>query len=345
MNVTRNQFDAAAVEAGIPAEYAAVLWSRLEHSAKDEQKFNPLNVAYYFGGLVILGAMTFFFGLAWESVGGFGVFALALVYCAVFAAMGLYFFRKRKVYVAGGLLMTIAVCIIPMAVYGLERALGWWPEGDPGRYHDYHVFVRGSWTIMEVVTIAAAAAALRFVRFPFLTAPIAFTLWYMSMDLTPLLFGRDSFTYTEREWVSVAFGLAMLTAAYVIDRRTKQDFAFWMYLFGLAAFWGGLTSMQGGTPWTKFGYCLINVLLIALSALLDRRIFVVFGSIGVAGYLGYLAFDLFKDSLLLPIALTALGLGVIGAAILYQKHRQNMQAFLWSSMPPAFKKLSPAHRQ
>jgi hypothetical protein len=103
--------------------------------------------------------------------------------------------------------------------------------------------------------------------------------------------------------------------------------------------------MQGGTPWTKFGYCLINVLLIGLSALLDRRIFVVFGSIGVAGYLGYLAFDLFKDSLLLPIALTALGLGVIGAAILYQKHRQNMQAFLWSSMPPAFKKLSPAHRQ
>ncbi len=49
---------------------------------------------------------------------------------------------------------------------------------------------------MEVGTIPAAAIALRFIRFPFLRTPIAFTLWYMSMDLTPLLFGQTEYSGT-----------------------------------------------------------------------------------------------------------------------------------------------------
>jgi hypothetical protein len=40
---------------------------------------------------------------------------------------------------------------------------------------------------MEVGTVAAGLVALRYFRFPFLTAPIAFALWFMSMDLTPLI--------------------------------------------------------------------------------------------------------------------------------------------------------------
>jgi hypothetical protein len=50
------------------------------------------------------------------------------------------------------------------------------------------------------------------------------------------LFGRADFTWDERLRVSLLFGLLMLVATYVIDRRTREDFAFWGYLFGLAAF-------------------------------------------------------------------------------------------------------------
>jgi len=191
----------------------------------------------------------------------------------------------------------------------------------------------------------AGAVALRFIQFPFLTAPIAFTLWYMSMDMTPLLFGQQTFTWNQRLAVSVVFGVLMLIAAYFIDRRTRQDYAFWMYLFGMMAFWGGLSLMEGGGPWSKFTYCLINVALIALSPLIERRVFVLFGSLGVAGYLGYLAFELFKDSLLLPLALTALGLAVIGAAILYQKNRVRLEGIIWKSVPAGLRKLSPAQRR
>ena len=231
-----------AAAAGIPEEQAGLLWNRLATATEGQPKFDTLNVAYYFGGLIIIGAMTFFFGLAWDRVGGAGILALALAYGCVFGGLGGYLFRARKLYVAGGLLTTVAVSMAPLAVYGLEWWLGRRPEGASGSFLD--VSVKASRFYMEIGTLAAGGVALRFVRFPFLTAPVAFALWVMSMDLTPLLFGRKEFTYNQRLWVSVVFGLAMLVVAYWIDRRTRDDYAFWLYLFGVVSFWAGLSLMD-----------------------------------------------------------------------------------------------------
>lgn len=330
MNLTKELLLSKAEDVGIPAEQAQQLWTRLSTANEGQQRFDALHVAYYFGGMIIIGAMTFFFSLAWERVGGAGILALALTYGCIFGVLGPHLFRTRKLYVAGGLLTAVAVCMTPLAVYGFERAMGWWPLEDPGSYHDYHLWVKGSWLFMELATLAAGGLALRFVRFPFLTAPMAFTLWYMSLDLTPLLFGRKDFTQPQQLWVSVAFGAGILVIAYLVDRRTKDDYAFWLYLSGLAAFWGGLSLMDSGGPWSRFGYCVINIVLIAVSTVLDRRVFAVFGSFGVAGYLSYLAFRLFKDSLFLPMALTVIGVGVIVGTVAYQRNRAKIDAYIVS---------------
>lgn len=344
MNITKELLFREAAGAGIPAEQTQLLWTQLGTATEGLQKFDSLHVAYYFGGMIIIAAMTFFFGLAWERTGGAGILALALAYGCVFGWLGSHMFRARKLYVAGGLLTAVAVCMTPLAVYGFQRAIGLWPQGDPGTYRDYHIWVKGSWLFMELATLAVGGLALRFVRFPFLTAPIAFTLWYMSMDLTPLLFGQKDFTWSERLWVSAIFGLAMLVVAFLIDRRTKGDYAFWLYLFGVMAFWGGLSLMESSGPWGKFAYCMINVAMLGVSALLDRRVFAVFGALGVAGYLSYLSFQLFKDSLFLPLALTGIGLGVIAAAVAYQKNRARVDAYVLRILPEGLRRLSPAER-
>ena len=74
---------------------------------------------------------------------------------------------------AGGLLFTIAVWMVPLAIHGFERASGLWPQGNPGGYNDYYVFVKGSWALMEVGTVVAGALAIWQRPFPFLTFPIA----------------------------------------------------------------------------------------------------------------------------------------------------------------------------
>jgi hypothetical protein len=71
-------------------------------------------------------------------------------------------------------------------------------------------------------------------------------------------------------------------------------------------------------------------------------VFVVFGALGSCGYLGYLAADVFEDSLLFPIALTAIGLGIIYIGILWQKHEKAITQKSRLLLPAALRELLEA---
>src|SRR5205085_9416042 len=134
-------------------------------------------------------------------------------------------------------------------------------------------------------------------RFPFMLMPISVTLWYVSMDLAPFLAGQDwRVAWELRKIVSLYFGLAMTLVAFWVDLRSRasRDYAFWLYLFGVLTFWGGLTSMNSNSELGKLAYFGINVLMILIGAVLGRRVFAVFGGLGVAFYLGHLSQKVFK---------------------------------------------------
>jgi hypothetical protein len=165
----------------------------------------------------------------------------------------------------------------------------------------------------------------------------------MSMDLTPIIFGKAEYSWDERKWVSMMFGLVILLAAYLADlrNRVRQDFAFWGYLFGVMAFWGGLTLMEGGSEIAKAVYCLINITLIVVSVLLRQRVFLVFGALGVLGYLGHLSYRVFEDSVLFPVVLTMVGILVIYLGVLYQRHSEAIAAYLQAHLPEGLDELIP----
>ena len=123
--------------------------------------------------------------------------------------------------------------------------------------------------------------------------------------------------------------------AIFVDIRSRQakDFAFWLYIFGVLTFWGGLSSMDSNSELGKFLYCCINLLMIGIGAALSRRVFAVFGGIGVAMYLGHLSHTVFKDSMLFPVALTAIGLAVIAAGVYWQRHEATIGAWLRGFLP------------
>src|SRR5215212_2751271 len=223
--------------------------------------------------------MGWFMTLGWERFGGGGILAISLVYAACFVIAGDLLWRRRDLRLPSGLLVTIAVCMTPLAVYGFEWMTGLELQGVPGEYRDFYGWIEGGWFAMEVGTVVAGLVALRFFRFPFLTAPIAFSLWFMSMDLTPLIYGADYYG-DGYQLVSLFFGLAVLICSYLIDRRTEEDYAFWGYFSGMLAFWGGLTLLEGGSEIDWFFYGLISLALVMLSVFLQRRVFIVFGSPG-----------------------------------------------------------------
>jgi hypothetical protein len=342
MKLERDDFDWAVTEGLITAEQKTALWEGLARRTGGRQRFDFAHVAYYFGAMVVISAMAWFMTEAWDELGGAGLASIGAIYAIVFVFAARHLWDRHGLRVPGGLLLTLAVWMTPIVIFGIEDVTGIWPKGDPGTMRDYHVWVRGSWIVMELGTICAGLAALRYRRFPFLTFPIAFALWYMSMDVTPLLVGRDEFSWDERAWVSVIFGGLVIVIAYLVDLRGKgEDYAFWLYFFGLAAFWGGLTSLDSDSEAGKLVYFAINLALIGVSLLLRQRIFLVAGSIGSFIYLGHLAWEIFKDSMMFPFVLSIGGLGVIALGVVYQKKRDAIEARLMTLVPGSVRAAIP----
>lgn len=336
---------ARAVSAGVlqPGQDQALL-AFLRQQPESRASFQLAHVAFYLGALLIMGAMGWLLTEAWMRIGDGALLAIALLYIGGITLFALSLQRRNQP-VAAGVLAAVAVSIVPLAVFAIERLAGWWPLDDAqGDYHQYYTYVQGGWLAMEAATVLAGLLMLRLIPFPFIVMPIAVALWFMSMDLSEWFHG-DLFSWEQRRTVSLWFGLGLLLVFLVIDGRTRRDYAFWGYLAGLAAFWGGLTLMDSGSEWGKALYCLINLGLMGLAVLLRRPVFMVFGAMGVAAYLGYLSYEVFADSLLFPVILTLIGLGVIGLGVLYQKRREALSEQLRAQLPECLVQLLPALRR
>jgi hypothetical protein len=308
-------------------------------------RFDLAHLLWYAGALIVMGAMGLFSTLAFSAMGGAALTVTALVYALGFAIAGHYLWHHKNLRVPGGLLIAIAVSMAPLAVYGIQDAMGLWGEfGRPGSMRDFYVWIKGSWVWMEVAAIIAALIALWRYRFPFLVMIIAFALWFMSMDVTPWIFGRVEFTWDERRIVSLWFGLAVLVVAYLVDRRERGgDFAFWLHLFGLMTFWGGLSLTNSGSEIGKLIYAFINIGLLMMSVLLGRRVYAVFGTLGIAGYLGHLSYKVFRDSMMFPFALSLIGIAVIALGLVYHRNQAAIAAWIEANIPESVRRLRPAH--
>ena len=323
-----------ATENGLISEHQAErLWKFLSERGKDTPGFHFTHVLYYLGGLIAIGAMSLFMTLGWERFGGWGLFFIALAYAGAGLWLTEIFLNRSRLPIPAGITASFVVVLTPLAVYGLQAALGWWAEGRV--FREYHTHVDWRWVFMEFATLASGAVMLWRYRLPFLVMPIAVTLWYMSMDLTPFLFGEADSMWELRKLVSLWFGLLIVLLAFWVDIRTRhdKDYAFWLYLFGVIAFWGGLSMMQSDSELGKFIYLCINLMMIAVGAMLSRRVFAVFGGLGAAGYVGHLAYDVFKDSMMFPFLLTIIGLGVIYLGILWQRYEKEISSSLRGLLP------------
>ena len=84
--------------------------------------------------------------------------------------------------------------------------------------------------------------------------------------------------------------------------------------------------------WKILG-CIFAVFLIVLSVPLQSSFLITIGAIYIFGYLAYLAYNAFRDSLLFPLALILLGLVMIYIGVMYQRYESIIHQVFYSFLP------------
>lgn len=328
LTITKADLDWASSQGAISSKQSDDVWNALQSRFANKPQFDLANLAWYFGALLVLVAMGWFMVELVDNFGAGGLLATSIAYTLGFIAFGSKLWFRDNLKVPGGLLFTLAVSMTPLTVASIMQLSNVnWDSSS-------------SMLALELSTVAAGALALRFVKFPFLTAPIYFSLWLVSITLLDMFSGSHS-SWNSQLWMSAGFGAAILAVAFVTDRKTEEDYSFWGYLFGMVSLWFSLTLMDSGSELWKLAYCGLNVGFLFASVLLGRRVFALFGTLGVLVYLGHLSYTLFAGSLLFPLALSALGIGVIVLGIKYHRNRNRIEAYLRGLVPGSLRSRFP----
>jgi hypothetical protein len=302
-------------------EAAGPVAEQAKAGPEQRKGLNFVSLAYYFGGFMILLAYTIFMGLQWESLEFTGQIAISLFTIVVLWAIG-YFLQRSGFRIAGGLLIFAGTGIVPLFVFTVQRALGIWPDDQTYAYMEFYRIVAQTWILLELISIGVAVIVIWRVRFTLISLLIAFWTWFLSMDITRWVSQSDYWTWSDREQiVSTMIGVGMLGLGVWLQRRTKQDYSFWFYLFGhiiVLSHLSALTLNREG--FLGIVYLAVYLSFVVASVWLQRRVFLVFGAIGCYSYLSYLAFRVFEGALGFVFALGVIGLLIVLTAVGYQKY-------------------------
>lgn len=314
LRVTRADL-AAAFDEPLGSERLERAWSHLVASSavsasEGSNRVTVQSVAWYAGGTISLLAMSVFLGTGWASYGPRVGLGLALLYLLVFIGVA-EVLRARHHAVPAGILATVAVGLVPLVVFAFEEAFDLWPTRAYGEYSDFYSYISSSWAALELATVLAAVLAWRRHRVSFLLAPLALAGWFMSMDLADAMGGELG-----RSVVASLVAALFVALGVVLDRhrRTEENYraeAFWLHLAGLLSVSYAVTVWDWSTGLVMGVLGALGVLALAAAVTLRRRLHLVFGGVWLFTATSYLAFDVFGDSLLFPLALAALGVGVV----------------------------------
>jgi len=339
------------IEAGIVDEHTAgAIRAYVNDKYGNRQRFDVNSVGYYFGTLVVMLAFAWFLFEGFDRYGGGALMLIAPAYAVLFVLAGNWLWKRPEMKAAGGLLFTFAVCMVAVLVYGFEEYMGWYPilvgpidDLAPAAAIEYGLQVNfaGIWIALATLVVGLAVLPLR--RFAFMVVVPVVAFHQLSLAVMSVMVGGRPGDGGMGATLMLS-GLAVMAAGFLVDRRTKEDFAFWLYGVGVAHFWVGLTMLPADSEAAWIGYAGANVLLVAVSVLLQRRVFMAAGALGVFVYLGHLGFDTFEDSLLFPFILIFVGLAIIGGAVWYKKHHREIETAVLGALPAAVRRRMPSAR-
>jgi hypothetical protein len=293
-----------------------------------------VTIAYALGAALVVFALGWFLADRWETLGPAGVLAVASGYAALLALVADRLARARFS-VAAGTAWALATLTAALVAWSLLRLTGEWP-GDPATnpLFRYEPFMATRRLVVEQSVLLACLLGVRFlptdrVRRTPLAIPLAAAAGATLADAATLLgvaaSGAEVITWM-RGWDWTAAGAALFGIAFAVDvrqqvpgDRRREDFAGWLYGAACLVFQAGLLVAFNVADAARHALPLVALAQLAAAARLERRTLLVAGLVNAVWYLGYLAFDVFREVLSFPLLLAAFGVALLVVTVVVQR--------------------------
>jgi len=338
MKIEKQDLLVSAGKIGISPDQIEKLWNELQ----TKSSYHPLefsNLFFYLGSAFIFLPLLWFFFVTFDASRGLVSALFGVIFSTILLFFGTFFLR-RSAYISGSLFVTLAVCMIPLIVYGSLQWAGLWMVDSPGHYKNFFGWIKGGLFLVEVSTVIGGCIALYCYRTPFICIPIIFTLWFMVIEIVLMNFGEASNIDDILKVTSVLFGLGVLFVSYLVDLKSKEDVAFWPYFSSMILIFGGLLFLDT-SKFEDFLRFLFSLGLMFISVLLQRKVLMLFGIIGVVGYVGSIFVRYLSDILEFPFDVGIFGLTVILLGIFFQKNHAKAEAWILGKVPTRMKRWLP----
>lgn len=272
----------------------------------------------------------------WSWFGGPGLLMAGAAYCAF-----LYFAadrcQLRGYHAAAGFLGAAAALMLPLALFGLERTIGFLSATSLPR--GLGALLREpAFTIDLAALLALALSAWRF-PFPPVAALVTGAAWLIAMDLAPFAFDSAT-TWNERALLSAAIGPCAIVAGLLVERRARGDYSGWFYAAGVVALHGGLMPIQPSSHAAMLLLPFVEASLVATGLILGRRIFAVLGALGFAGAAGEVLRQRVDRRALLACEV-GVALAVLAGAVGYLRYEGRLAGRLRRLIPRALRRRLP----
>ena len=122
-------------------------------------------------------------------------------------------------------------------------------------------------------------------------------------------------------WIMSLYGVAFVVAGLVVDRLRMRPYALWLYLVGLTATFVflGIDSFDDALGPTGLIFLALAIVAIVLSMAIDYQVFLLYGAIGLYGWVSALIIDAFGGSRTVAAILIALGVVIVLAGLAWQR--------------------------
>lgn len=359
MFISQKQLQEACTRGIITEEQAKRLVEIFSSENKEgeiPQRFNLETVLYYGGSLIALGAMTYYMYDLVHSSTYTAILILSIIYSLIFYFSAEYMWKKSNKTPAG-LLYILFILSVSYVITVITKMTGLYPKFSQAQLYEnfYEASKPALYTIFSL-TIFTSIAVLKKRPLSILTLPVVVSLYSLGSLFIPDLLERIvPEKFDSGAIYSFLFSLIALAAAFKTDKNYIIDYSKWLYIAGALMLYYGFTCIANdcfntGKSEFTFQYIqlLFNIILIIMSILLRRKIFLFLGGIGFFTYLVFLEisyFAMFKTGSLFNISVIIItGLLAVFAGIAYKNNIEKFENAAEKLIPARYRKALPKYR-